>query len=827
MSPQTPGLPPHLVDLADSGVVSAARLAATLLRYEYADSIELLARMASRGTYTADQIIGIAADLTHGRPVVDRALTPLHAPGTYALAYLELGLAFGSHGDFTAAADLFALARKIADRDGVPYEYDRQDVQVHLAVGRVDYVRQHTSHANPDVVTNDARSWYHWAANTDIINPFRGVEPASLETWQQAFNAPFIDRGLAPMTFEATATPFDTVRTNAAAGSVDGPLISIVMPVYAPTRSLLTAARSVLDQTWGNVEVIVVDDHSPEGHEDIFEEVRALSDRVSYHRMPQNGGAYRARNLGLSLARGELAGIQDGDDWSHPQRLERQMAAFARDKRLVATLSKSIRLHTDLYMTRVGSLPFAHNAPSLLFKREAVLGRLGPFDQMRKAADTEYIERIAAVFGQQAVTTLKEPLSLYQLTDGSLSREDFRPSWHRPARVSYHSAFRHWHHRIRTEGIEPRSPDAEGRRPFPAPPELEGTTYPDTSPDVVVLTDPRPGPQSGSGVAGEIAALHADGLRVGLARTDALRFASQKRHYPRADLLDLMAHDVTSWMTLGAPVSPTVLLIRDVELLALPRSTDAVAMTPQRVVVIADRMPSEGTAPRVSWEPPHIEAAVRRMFNRPAEWIPATEEIGRAIWASGVTGTVHPPRLMEIATVARFPRRRIGERLVLGIADPSAYPVEQASPAELARLLPPVAHHDVRVLQDPTRPAPAVPGVLAFSTDIIAASEFYDQCDVVVVPAPAVAGSALLRPAVEAMARGCVVIADPALRGVLGEAALYLDDGPLEQLLDKLTTDPALLAEQQGRSLAFCQTELSAAAYVAAIRTLTTTGGSR
>lgn len=825
MSPQTPGLPPHLVDLADSGVVSAARLSATLLRYEYTDSADVLARMASRGTYNAAQIIGIAGDITAGRPVVDRALAPLHAPSMYAFAYLVLGHSFGSDGDFTAAADLFALSRRVADRDGQPHEYDRQDIQAHLAVGRVDYVRRHTSHDNPNVVTNDAPSWYHWAVNTDIINPFRGIEPASLETWQQAFNAPFIDRGLAPMTFEATASPFDTVRTDAVAGSVDGPLISIVMPVYSPTESLLTATRSVLEQTWANLEVIVVDDHSPAGFEPIFEQVRALSDRVTYHRMPHNGGAYRARNLGLSMARGEFAGIQDGDDWSHPQRLERQMAAFDADPRLVATLSKSIRLHTDLYITRVGSLPFAHNAPSLLFRREAVLGRLGPFDEMRKAADTEYIERIAAVFGQHTVTTLKQPLSLYQLTDGSLSREDFRPSWHRPARVSYHSAFRHWHQRIRTEGLAPRSPDADGRRPFPAPPELEGTTYADTTPDVVVLTDPRPGPVASTGVAREISALHASGLRVGLARADALRFASRQRHYPRADLLDLMAHGVTSWMTLGAPVSPTVLVVRDVDLLTLPRSNDAIAMTPERVVVIADRMPTEGVSPRVSWDPPHVEAAVRRMFGRVAEWIPATDQIGKAIWASGVTGAVHAAQLMEIADVPRFTRRRIEDGLVLGVADASTYRAEQADRRHLGALLPTTDRFDIRVLEQERRPE-AVPGALVFRDGVVTPSAFYDQCDVVVVPAPRTAGSALLRPAIEAMARGCVVIADPALRDRLGDAALYLDDAPVEQVLDKLVADPALFADQQGRSLAFCQTVLGAEAYVAAITSLTTTGGS-
>jgi hypothetical protein len=823
--PEDSRLPAHLADLADSGVVSGARLAATLLRYEYVESAELLAHMASRGHYGVDEIAGMAAEATAGSAPRDEALAPLHAPSMYAFAYLMLGQAFGGDGNFRTAADLFALSRTIADRDGQPHEYDRQDVQAHLAVGRVDYVRRHTSHAPPDVVTNSAESWYHWAVNTDLINPFRGAEPGTLEAWQTAFNVPFVDRGLAPMTFEATDSPFDSVRTEAKAGSVDGPLVSIVMPVYSPTESLLTAARSILDQTWGNVEIIVVDDHSPRGFEHIFDQVRALSDRVSYHRMAVNGGAYRARNLGLSKARGEMVGIQDGDDWSHPQRLERQMGAFADDPRLVATLSKSIRLHTDLYITRVGSLPFAHNAPSLLFRREKVLDRLGPFDEMRKAADTEYIERIAAVFGRDTVTTLKQPLSLYQLTDGSLSREDFRPSWHRPARVSYHSAFRHWHQSVVAGDSAPTTPDAEGHRAFPAPPELEGTTYPDAAPDVVILADPRPGPQAYTGLAGEISALADAGLTVGLARADALRFSSRQRHYPRADLLELMARGVTSWTLLGAPLTPRVLLVRDVDLLALPRDADAIAMRPERVVVIADRLPVEGEEPRVSWDPLHLESVVDTMFGRDTEWIPATAEIAAEIVAAGVSGTVHPPHLMEIAAVTRFPRRRLPGTPVVGVVDSSSYRVEQADRRRLKKVVPTRRTLDVRVLEDEPRPSVRT-DALAFRTDDISAAAFYDQCDIVIVPAPRVSGSTLLRPAIEAMSRGCVVIADPALRPVLGDAVRYLD-GDVDAIVDALTNDPTGFAAQQERSLRFCRTELAAGAYTAAITTLTTTGGSR
>ena len=816
------GVPRHLADLADSGVVSSARLAATLLRYEYTGGEEMLARAASRGHYGVDELAGMAAEATDGRAPDAETLAPLHGPSLYGFAYLMLGRAFGTDGNFRTAADLFALARTIADRDGNPYEYDRQDVQAHLAVGRVDYVRRHTSHANPDVATNSAESWYHWAVNTDIISPFRGVEPASLETWQEAFNAPFIDRGLDPMTFEATDSPFDTVHTEAPAGSVDGPLISIVMPVWSPTESLITATRSILEQTWGNTEVILIDDHSPAGFEDVFERATALDERVSYHRMPVNGGAYRARNHGLSVATGEYLGIQDGDDWSHPRRLERQMAEFANPK-VVATLSKAIRLHTDLYITRVGSLAFAHSAPSLIMKRD-VYDTLGPFDLMRKGADTEYIERIATVYGLKSIVNLKVPLSLYQLTGGSLSREDFRPSWHRPARATYHSAFRHWHAKIAAGLASPHSTLPDGSRAFPAPPDMEGTEYADLAPDVVLLTDPRPGPLAYTGVANEVTAVAAVGLTVGIARADALRFSSRQRHYPREDLLELMYRGVTDWALLGAPMTPKVLLVRDVDLLALPRASDAVAMRPERVVVVADRLPVTGEAPRVSWDPVHLESVVRTMFDVHTEWLPATVEIADAIAVSGATGPIHPSRLMEIARVARFPRRLLPGTPVVGLVDAATFKVESAARRDLDKVIP--SGVDLRLLEGEPRRAPR-DDALSFGVGDVSASAFYDQCDVVIVPPTRIGGSTLLRPAIEAMARGCVVLVDPALRPLLGEAALYLDDPDVEHVVALVTGDPLRFAEQQQRSLRFCETDLAPDTYAAVVAALMTNGGSR
>ena len=90
------------------------------------------------------------------------------------------------------------------------------------------------------------------------------------------------------------------------------PVVSIIIPTYNCRRWLGEAIDSALSQTYMNCEVIVVDDGSTDG---TGEWVQAqYGDRVRYHWQP-NGGVARARNTGLSLARGDYIQLLDADDW--------------------------------------------------------------------------------------------------------------------------------------------------------------------------------------------------------------------------------------------------------------------------------------------------------------------------------------------------------------------------------------------------------------------------------------------------------------------------------------------------------------------------------
>lgn len=104
--------------------------------------------------------------------------------------------------------------------------------------------------------------------------------------------------------------------------------VSVILPTFNRSETLEMAAKSVLNQSFTDLELIIVDDASTE---DIRDVVDALDDnRVRYIRRESNGGAPTARNTGISAALGEFIAFQDSDDIWLPNKLEKQFEIFSR-----------------------------------------------------------------------------------------------------------------------------------------------------------------------------------------------------------------------------------------------------------------------------------------------------------------------------------------------------------------------------------------------------------------------------------------------------------------------------------------------------------------
>jgi glycosyltransferase EpsJ len=115
------------------------------------------------------------------------------------------------------------------------------------------------------------------------------------------------------------------------------PKVTVIMPVYKVEAFVERAVRSVLDQTLVDLELIAVDDGSPDGSGRILDELAAADPRMRvFHQA--NAGAPAARNLAMDHARGDYLCFMDADDWAEPTMLE-ELYAFghANDLQLVVS----------------------------------------------------------------------------------------------------------------------------------------------------------------------------------------------------------------------------------------------------------------------------------------------------------------------------------------------------------------------------------------------------------------------------------------------------------------------------------------------------------
>lgn len=102
---------------------------------------------------------------------------------------------------------------------------------------------------------------------------------------------------------------------------METPLISIIVPVYKVEKYLSRCIDSIIIQTYKNLEIILVDDESPDSCPSICDNYAKSDNRIKViHK--KNGGLSAARNTGLKVATGEWIGFVDSDDWIEPDTYE-------------------------------------------------------------------------------------------------------------------------------------------------------------------------------------------------------------------------------------------------------------------------------------------------------------------------------------------------------------------------------------------------------------------------------------------------------------------------------------------------------------------------
>jgi glycosyltransferase involved in cell wall biosynthesis len=212
------------------------------------------------------------------------------------------------------------------------------------------------------------------------------------------------------------------------------PTFSIIIPCYNAGETLWTALTSVLGQSDGDFEVIVVDDGSTDGSHAVAAELAAADPRITVARQA-NAGVSAARNLGIVRARGRFVAFLDADDRWHPGKLAAHRAhlegdesvgvSFARvqffDPRLTAPGRLSAVAGRLALVDLLGENPVC--TTSNLVARRELFALVGDFDRrLRHAEDQEWLVRVLTGSSFE-IEGIDDVLVDYRTSDEGLSAD--------------------------------------------------------------------------------------------------------------------------------------------------------------------------------------------------------------------------------------------------------------------------------------------------------------------------------------------------------------------------------------------------------------------
>ncbi|MFM2025168.1 MAG: hypothetical protein RLZZ56_1181 [Actinomycetota bacterium] len=295
------------------------------------------------------------------------------------------------------------------------------------------------------------------------------------EDWHREFAGLFGSIGKKLKPLEPGANIFRKLAGNDLNTKVTGDsLVSVIMTTYKPDADAEHAINSILEQTYTNFELIIVDDGSGPEYRELLNRFQAKDSRIRLVLLEKNVGTYGARNAGWLHANGRYLTGQDSDDWAHPMRLELQVKNLDDKPELAGNWCRGIRVNEHLQLDiRDGNYPLRKGersvAVSMMIRHSPTFLRLGFFDGARKGADTEYLHRLKAVFGATSFAEIPEVLYVIQARYDSLSRTDFAPDWKHPNRQIYATAFGRWHRKVAQGKGGSHFIDLTETRKFPVP----------------------------------------------------------------------------------------------------------------------------------------------------------------------------------------------------------------------------------------------------------------------------------------------------------------------------------------------------------------------
>ena len=201
------------------------------------------------------------------------------------------------------------------------------------------------------------------------------------------------------------------------------PLVTVAMPVYNAGKYLRLAVLSLVNQTYLNWELLIIDDGSSD---DSFQDIADINDsRITVLRDGVNRGLVARLNEAIDLARGDYFARMDGDDISYPDRLSKQVTALQNNSKIDLMATRVITIDEENLATGLFPYAISHNEicarpwKGFYFPHPTWMGKTEWFRKYRYSVPAPYCcedqELILRSYQDSQLETLNETLLAYRV----------------------------------------------------------------------------------------------------------------------------------------------------------------------------------------------------------------------------------------------------------------------------------------------------------------------------------------------------------------------------------------------------------------------------
>ena len=232
------------------------------------------------------------------------------------------------------------------------------------------------------------------------------------------------------------------IKNKTFTGMTHGPLVSIIVAAFRSEATIEYAIRSLLHQTYQDIEILVADDCSDDA---TSERLREFADdpRVRIYRGTENQGPYNIRNHLIAEARGDIITFHDADDVALPHRISKQLAEMTRHQAKVV-LGSWLRIKENGHIVAFRDGRFLRNCLNSIMFVRSIYDQFGPYRSILCGADSEFYEQLRGRLPASEIVTVRQPLVLGLWSSSSLTRtagiEADEAGYRAPARRAYAAA---------------------------------------------------------------------------------------------------------------------------------------------------------------------------------------------------------------------------------------------------------------------------------------------------------------------------------------------------------------------------------------------------